>query len=43
VPPALQQCVHEDVAQARRRSGWPASETLAVLCIARRRYYRWLK
>lgn len=29
--------------QTRKRSGWPASRTLAALGIARRSYYRWLK
>jgi transposase InsO family protein len=43
VPPALQQRVHEEVEQARRRSGWPANRTLAALGIPRRTYYRWLK
>jgi transposase InsO family protein len=43
VPPALQQRVHEEVQQARRRSGWPAKRTLAALGVARRTYYRWLK
>lgn len=28
---------------ARRRSGWPATRTLAALGIASRSYYRWLK
>jgi putative transposase len=35
--------VHEEVEQARARSGWPAKRTLAVLGIARRTYYRWLR
>jgi len=39
----LQQRVHEEVEQARRRSGWPAKRTLAALGIPRRTYYRWLK
>jgi len=39
----LQQRVHEEVQQARRRSGWPAKRTLAALGVARRTYYRWLK
>jgi hypothetical protein len=43
LPPALQQRVHEEVLQAKRRSGWPARRTLAALGIARRSYYRWLK
>jgi len=43
LPPALQKRVHEEVEQARRRSGWPAKKTLAALGIARRTYYRWLR
>jgi putative transposase len=43
VPAALQKRVHEEVQQARRRSGWPARRTLAALGIALRTYYRWLK
>jgi hypothetical protein len=39
----LQKRVHEEVQQARTRSGWPAKRTLAALGIARRTYYRWLK
>ena len=39
----MQKRVHEEVEQARRRSGWPARRTLAALGIARRTYYRWLK
>jgi putative transposase len=35
--------VHEEVEQTRERSGWPAQKTLAVLGIARRSYYRWLR
>jgi putative transposase len=35
--------VHEEVEQARQRSGWPAKKTLAVLGIPRRTYYRWLR
>jgi len=31
------------VEQARRRSGWPAQRTLAVLGVPRRTYYRWLQ
>jgi putative transposase len=33
--------VHEEVEQARRRSGWPAHRTLAALGVSRRSYYRW--
>jgi putative transposase len=43
LPPALQKRVHEEVKQARQRSGWPAKRTLAALGIPRRTYYRWLK
>jgi putative transposase len=43
VPAELQKRVHEEVEQARRRSGWPAKQTLAALGIARRSYYRWLR
>jgi len=39
----LQKRVHEEVEQARRRSGWSAKRTLAALGIPRRTYYRWLK
>jgi len=39
----LQKRVHEEVEQTRRRSGWPATRTLAALGIARRSYYRWLR
>jgi putative transposase len=39
----LQQRVHQEVEQTRRRSGWPVKRTLAALGIARRSYYRWLK
>jgi putative transposase len=35
--------VHAEVELARRRSGWPAKKTLAVLGIPRRSYYRWLR
>ena len=39
----MQQRVHEEVERTRRRSGWPAQQTLAALGIPRRTYYRWLK
>jgi putative transposase len=39
----LQQQVHAEVEQAKRRSGWPARQTLQALGISRRSYYRWLK
>lgn len=35
--------MHEEVLQARARSGWTAQRTLAALGIARRSYYRWLR
>ena len=35
--------MYEEVAQTRRRSGWPAKKTLTALGIPRRTYYRWLK
>jgi transposase InsO family protein len=35
--------VHEEVEQARARSGWTAKRTLAALGIPRRSYYRWLR
>ena len=31
------------MALAKRRSGWPAKQTLAALGVARRSYYRWLE
>jgi transposase InsO family protein len=43
MPPPLQQRVHAEVEQTRRRSGWPARRTLAALGVPRRTYYRWLK
>ena len=43
MPPELQKRVHEEVEQARVRSGWPAKKTLAALGVARRSYYRWLR
>src|SRR5216683_4181044 len=43
LPPELQKRVHEEVKQARQRSGWPAKKTLAALGIPRRSYYRWLR
>ena len=35
--------MHEEVKQARVRSGWSAKKTLAALGIPRRSYYRWLR
>ncbi len=43
MPPTLQRRVHEEVAQAGRRSGWSAKRALAALGIARGTYYRWLR
>ena len=43
MPPKLQKRVHEEVEQARVRSGWPAKKALAALGIPRRSYYRWLR
>jgi putative transposase len=43
LPPELQKRVHEEVEQARQRSGWSAKKTLAALGISRRSYYRWLR
>ena len=39
----MQKRVHEEVEQARARSGWTAKRTLAALGIPRRSYYRWLR
>ncbi len=43
LPPELQKRVHEEVALAKKRSGWPARRTLAALGVAASSYYRWLK
>jgi putative transposase len=43
LPAELQKRVHEEVEQARKRSGWSVKKTLAALGIARRTYYRWLR
>ena len=43
MPPELQKRVHEEVEQARVRSGWTAKRTLAALGVPRRTYYRWLR
>jgi putative transposase len=42
MPVELQERIHEEVEQSRRRSGWPAGRTLDVLGIGRRTYYRWV-
>jgi putative transposase len=39
----LQKRVHEEVEQAKRRSGWPVKKTLGALGVSPRSYYRWLK
>ena len=41
MPRELQQRVHEEVVLTKRRSGWPAKQTLAALGISPRSYYRW--
>jgi transposase InsO family protein len=41
MPVELQERVHEEVQQARRRSGWPARRTLGVLGVSPASYYRW--
>jgi transposase InsO family protein len=41
VPPELQQQVHQEVKQTKRRSRWPVRKTLAVLGVSRTSYYRW--
>lgn len=43
IPPELQQQVHVVVKETKRRSGWPAKQTLAALGIPARSYYRWLR
>ena len=43
LPAELQQRVHEEVEQARTRSGWSVRRTLAKLEISVSRYYRWLR
>ncbi len=43
MPPELQQRIDEEVQLTRRRSGWPARRTLAVLGIGPSSYYRWLR
>jgi putative transposase len=43
LPAELQKRVHEEVRQARTRSGWSAKRALAALGMPRRSYYRWLK
>ena len=43
MPAELQQRIDEEVRLTRRRSGWPAERTLAVLGIGPSSYYRWLR
>ena len=43
MPPELQQQVHAEVEQTKRRSGWPVRRTLWALGVAPSSYYRWLK
>ena len=43
MPVELQQRIHEEVESTKRRSGWPARQTLSVLGVSRRSYYRWLR
>jgi putative transposase len=43
LPRELQQRVHAEVQQARKRSGWSAGRTLQALGVARSSYYRWLR
>ena len=43
MPPPLQKEVHATVEQTKERSGWPVKRSLAMLGIAPRSYYRWLK
>jgi putative transposase len=41
MPVELQERVHEEVQQARERSGWPARRTLRTLGVSPASYYRW--
>lgn len=43
MPVELQERVHQEVQQAKARSGWSVKRTLAVLGVSARSYYRWLK
>lgn len=43
MPPEVQQRVHAEVEQTRRRSGWSARRTLSALGVPRSSYYRWLR
>jgi putative transposase len=41
MPVELQERVHEEVQQTRRRSGWPTRRTLCTLGVSPASYYRW--
>jgi transposase InsO family protein len=41
MPVELQERLHEEVQQARQRSGWPVRRTLGVLGVSTASYYRW--
>lgn len=43
MPAELQQQVNAEVALTKRRSGWPAGQTLRALGISPATYYRWLR
>jgi transposase InsO family protein len=43
LPAELQKRVHEEVEQAKQRSGWPVAKTLTALGVSVRSYYRWLR
>lgn len=43
MPAELQKRVHEEVEQAKQRSGWPVAKTLTALGVSVRSYYRWLR
>jgi putative transposase len=43
LPAELQKRVHEEVEQAKQRSGWSVAKTLAALGVSVRSYYRWLR
>jgi transposase InsO family protein len=43
MPPELQERVHIEVEQTKRRSGWPVGKTLSALGVSRTTYYRWLR
>jgi len=41
MPPELQERIHAEVQQTRRRSGWPVRRTLRALGVSPASYYRW--